>query len=38
MFILSFFLAGTGILATVNHAQGIKAAIVEDKQERVRAG
>jgi hypothetical protein len=38
MFILSFFLAGTGILATVNHAQGIKSAIVEDEQEKVRAG
>jgi len=25
-------------LATVNYAQGIKAAIVEDEQERVRAG
>jgi UMF1 family MFS transporter len=36
--IIIFFLAGAGILAKVNHAQGIKAAIVEDEQERVRAG
>jgi UMF1 family MFS transporter len=36
--IIIFFLAGAGILATVNHTQGIKAAIVEDEQERVRSG
>jgi len=35
--IIIFFLAGAGILAKVNHAQGIKAAIVEDEQERVMA-
>jgi len=35
--IIIFFLVGAGILATVNHAQGIKAAIGEDEQERVRA-
>jgi len=34
--IIIFFLAGAGILATVNHAQGIKAAISEDKEERAR--
>jgi UMF1 family MFS transporter len=36
--IIFFFLAGASILATVNHAQGIDAANVEDDQERVRAG
>lgn len=36
--IIIFFLAGAGILATVNHAQGIKAAISEDEEERARVG
>jgi UMF1 family MFS transporter len=36
--IIIFFLAGAGILAKVNHAQGIKAAISEEEKERVRAG
>jgi UMF1 family MFS transporter len=36
--IIIFFLAGAGILAMVNHAQGIQASIVEDEQEIVRAG
>ena len=36
--IIIFFLAGAGILATVNHAQGIKAAISEDEEERARGG
>ena len=36
--IIIFFLAGAGILAKVNHAQGIKGAISEDEEERARVG
>jgi len=36
--IIIFFLAGALILATVDHAKGIKTAISEDEKERVRAG
>ncbi len=36
--IIIFFLAGAGILAKVDHAQGIKAAISEDEEERARVG
>jgi MFS transporter, UMF1 family len=36
--IIVFFLAGAGILTTVNHEKGIKNAITEDEQEKIRAG
>ncbi|MFO8164358.1 MAG: MFS transporter [Desulfatiglandales bacterium] len=36
--IIVFFLAGAGILTTVNHEKGMKNAITEDEQEKIRAG